>query len=835
VDIMASEGELGYGSRFGALTDSLLRDFRYAIRSLLKDYRFSLVAILTLALGIGASTVVFSVVYNAIFESVPYKNSSRLVVFGIQNLANAGGSKGRTYLNSNEVRAIRQTNHVFEDMIAYENRRDFYRDGKSGHYLPFGAAVTANTFDFLGATPLFGRGFLPEDSKPDSPPVFVISYQFWRNEFGADLQILGKSFMLDDRATTLVGIMPPRFEAFGASYWMAAKTDKAEPSIEGGAHLMGRLKPGVGLRAAAENLDQIVHELQRTGPAGEFPEKFAVVPQTLVDSLLGNFKQTLYALLAAVLLLFLIASTNVANLLLARATSRQREMAMRATMGASRARLVRQLLIESVLLTAVALAVGCAIAFFSLKIVVALIPAGTLPVGTVIRLNVPVLLLTLGAAVVTVFLTGLAPALHVVRGDLQSRLTGSNTGTGGTGRHGGLRGSLVVSQVAFSVVLLIGAGLLMRSFLVLTHVELGFNPKNLFYLRLDPTMYAQYPEDARRARQNALTQRLLERLRNLPGVTSASESEQEPPLNYDWSDTIIPGRPHAERWETRYEVCSEDYFQTVGVPLLHGRLFSGDDVLSERLVMVVNQAFARQYFPNENPLGLRVKLDVLSRPFLAAPHDAYFEIVGVVADYKTRGDNSWQDFPEVFIPYSVQAFSWRTFMARTSIDANLFLGTVSKELNELDPDVRIAKSGTAEGELQQYFRGPKFELVTLAAFACVGLVLVIVGVSSVMAYSVSLRTHEIGVRMAIGAQRSNILSLIVFGGFRLIASGIVLGLAASYGLTRLLASQISGVSITDPGTFATVAVVVVASGVAACLIPARQAASVDPLIALRNE
>jgi predicted permease len=816
--------------------DGLTRDFRYALRSLRKDYRFSLVAILALALGIGASTVVFSVAYNAIFESVPYKNSSRLVVFGIQNLANAGGSKGRTYLNSNEVRAIRQTNHVFEDMIAYENRRDFYRDGKSGHYLPFGAAVTANTFDFLGATPLFGRGFSPEDSKPDSPPVFVISYQFWRNEFGGDPQILGKSFILDDRATTLVGIMPPRFEAFGASYWMPAKTDKTEPSIEGGAHLMGRLKPGVGLRAAAENLDQIVHELQRTGPAGEFPEKFAIVPQTLVDSLLGNFKQTLYALLAAVLLLFLIVSTNVANLLMARATSRQREMAMRATMGASRARLIRQLLIESALLTAAALAVGCAIAFFSLKVVVALIPAGTLPAGTVIHLNVPVLLLTLGAAVVTVFLTGLAPALHVVRGDLQSRLTGSNTGTGGTGRHGRLRGSLVVSQVAFSVVLLIGAGLLMRSFLVLTHVELGFNPKNLFYFRLDPTMYAQYSEDSeRRMRQNALTQRLLERLRNLPGVTSASESEQVPPLNYDWSDTIIPGRPHAERWETRYEICSEDYFQTLGVPLLQGRMFLEDDVRGARFVMVVNQAFAHQYFANENPLGQRVKLGVLDRPYLAAPHDAYFEIVGVVANYKTRGDNSWQDFPEVFIPYSVQAFSWRTFITRTSIDANLLLGTVSKELNELDPDGRIAKSGTVEGELRQYYRGPKFELVTLAAFACVGLVLVIVGVSSVMAYSVSLRTHEIGVRMAIGAQRSNIVNLVVFGGFRLIASGIALGLAASYGLTRFLASQISGVSITDVWTFATVAVVVVASGVAACLIPARQAASVDPLIALRNE
>jgi putative ABC transport system permease protein len=545
---MSLGNRIGDKWRGAALADGLVRDFRCALRSLRKDYRFSLVAILALALGIGASTVVFSVVYNAIFETVPYKNFDRLVVLRISNLANAGGSKGRAYFFANEVRAIRESDHVFEEMIAYENRRDFYRDGKSGHYMPMGAAVTANTFDFLGVTPLFGRGISVEDGKLGSPPVFVISYQFWRNEFGGDPQILGKSFVLDDRVTTLVGIMPPRFEAFGASYWMPAKAGKTEPSIDGGARLMGRLKPGVGLRAAAEELDQIGHELQRAGPAGEFPERFAIVPQTLRDSLLGNFAKTLYALLAAVLLLLLIACSNVANLLLARATSRQREMAMRAAMGASRLQLVRQLSIESVLLTAIALVAGCAIAFLSLKVVIALIPAATLPTETTIRMSIPVLLLTLGTAVVTILLSGLAPALHVMRGDLQSRLTGSGTGTGGRGRHGRLRGALVVGQVTFSVVLLIGAGLLMRSFLVLTHVDLGFNPSNLFYFRLDPTMYAHYSEPERRARQNALTQRLLERLRALPGVTSVSESVQEPPLNYDWSDTIIPGRVHADRW-----------------------------------------------------------------------------------------------------------------------------------------------------------------------------------------------------------------------------------------------------------------------------------------------
>lgn len=301
------------------------------------------------------------------------------------------------------------------------------------------------------------------------------------------------------------------------------------------------------------------------------------------------------------------------------------------------------------------------------------------------------------------------------------------------------------------------------------------------------------------------------------------------------SDTIIPGRPHTERWETRFETCSEDYFRVLGVPLMKGRLFSEDDITAARFVMVVNQAFAHQYFSNEDPLGKRVNLEGLDRPSVGRLHDAYFEVVGVVHNYKTRGDNSWRDFPEVFIPYSVQAFSWRTFMARTSLDANLFLKVVSEKLSQIDPSVRTQASGTVERELQDYYRGPKFELVILSAFGAAGLLLVIIGVASVMAYSVSLRTHEIGVRMAIGAQQSSIVRLVLFGGLRLVAVGTVLGIAASFTLSRFFASQISGVPINDPSTFSAVVGAVVIAGIGACVFPARRAASVDPLVALRNQ
>jgi putative ABC transport system permease protein len=325
----------------------------------------------------------------------------------------------------------------------------------------------------------------------------------------------------------------------------------------------------------------------------------------------------------------------------------------------------------------------------------------------------------------------------------------------------------------------------------------------------------------------------------LPGVISVAEFTNPPPLQYETSDTIIPGKPHTERWETRLEMCSDGYFQTLGLPLLRGRFFSEDDVLAARDVMIVNETFARQYFPNQDPLRQRVKLGEFDLPNFAAaaPHDTYFEIIGVVRDYKTRGYDtpSWQSFPHVFVPYSVAGFSWRLFMARTSVDPGSLLKNMGQEVHAIEPGVQIGSSGTLEASLREFYRGPQFEFVTLAAFACVGLVLVVIGIFSVMAYTVSLRTHEIGVRMALGAQQTNILRLVLLNGLRLVAAGVLFGLGASYAVTRYLASQTPGVSATDPLTFAAVVLVVVLVGLAACLLPARRAASVDPLVALRYE
>ncbi len=813
--------------------DGLARDFLYALRNLRKNRRFSLVAIFALALGIGATTVMFSVIYGVVIDGLPYKNFERSVVFRVQNLANVGGWKGRDFFLPDETRAFREQNHVFEETIAYNGIRLQYDNGKSIRYWPRGETVTANTFDFLGVPPLLGRTLSPDDGRLDAPPVFVMNYHVWQSEFGGDPNILNKIFILNGKPTTLVGIMPSRFNAFRANFWLPMSDGRSDASV------MGRLKPGVNVQAAGADLDAIAHRYQKANPGGPFPlpEKFAIVPQTLLDSLIGGFKKTIYGLLAAVLLLLLIACANVANLLLARATAREREMAMRSTLGASRARLIQQLFTESFVLAAAASIAGCALAYFALKIVVALIPAGTLPDETLIHMSVPVLLLALGITLLTTILCGLAPALHTMRGNLQPRLTGSGKGVGTTFRHGKLRASLVIGEVALSIVLLMGAGLLMRSFLVLTRVDLGFDPQNVLYFRLSLPKAYNTDVDVTRQKKNALTRQILDRLRALPGVISVSESIEEPPLQDEWSDTIIPGKPHTERWQTTLESVSEGYFQMLGRPLIRGGLFSEDDVSAARQVMVVNQAFVCQYFPNENPLGRRIKMDVLDRTFLDAPHDTYFEIIGVVRDYKTRNfDNpAWEALPQAFIPYSVQGYSWRTFMARTASDPTLILKTVGQEVRAIDPNVGISASGTLEGSLREFYRGPQFEVVTFGSFASIGLLLVIIGISSVMAYSVSLRTHEIGIRMALGAQQRSILRLVLLNGLRLVAAGIFTGLLGSYALVRFLASQISGVSTTDPSTFAAVISIILLVGLAACLLPARRAARTDPLVALRYE
>jgi len=476
---------------------------------------------------------------------------------------------------------------------------------------------------------------------------------------------------------------------------------------------------------------------------------------------------------------------------------------------------------------------GCALAYFGLKLVVAMIPQDMVPGEAVIGLNLAVLWFALGITIPTTLICGLAPAMHAIRRDLQSGLTGSGKEVSGF-RHGRLRGALVVAEVALSIVLLIGAGLMMRNFFTLTHVDLPFDPAKTLYaqLALPHDHYYGKPD-----KKPAFFQQVLPRIKALPGIISVTESLMLPPNEGSWTDVAIPGKPHSERWVTDLELCTEDYFPTLGLQLRRGRLLSQSDVDSRRYVAVVNETLARKYFGAENPIGQKIKFEVLDRPFVDGPHHTYFEIVGVIADFKTRPERTEYTLrPEAFVPASVAGFGYPLhIVAKTALDPHSLLQSVQREVWAVDPEVAFSGSGSIEDFLKREFRGPRFEFLTLGAFAGIGLVLVVIGVFSVMTYTVSLRTHEIGVRMALGAEPGNILGMVLKKGMALIGAGILIGVLASFGLTRFLSSLLWGVSTTDPWAFAAAAVAILTVGSAACFLPARRAAQVDPLITLRCE
>lgn len=811
--------------------EAFLRDFRFAVRNLIKDQRFALVAIFALALGIGATTVIFSLVYNLLLSPFPYKNADRMITFSIKNLSSGGGSDGRSFYSIEEFRAFRTQNHTFEELAGYDPLGFLYSDGRESRSFS-GARVSANTFEFYGVPPLLGRGISPEDEKPGATPVFVMTYKLWQTEFGGDRKLLGTTFVLDGVPRTLVGIMPPRFNIYDAG--ILAPLDLDPHGGDGTLEIVGRLKPGVGLRAVEADLEAIERRTAQGKPELFNYNQFAIVPRKIVDAALGDFSKTLLALLAAVSMLLLIACINVANLLLVRATIREKEIAIRAAMGASRSRLVRQLLAESFVLSAAACAAGCVLAYLGLKALVSIIPSGTIPKEAEIGMNPQVLVFALGVTVLTTVFCGIAPALHVMRGDLQPRLMGSGKGLGGSFRHGKFRAALVITEVALSIVLLIGAGLMMRNFFSLTRESLPFNPSNILYARLTLPRDVYYSKPDRKP---VFVKNLLARIEALPGVLSTTESLMRPPNEGSWTDVALPGKPHAERWVTDIELCSEGYFQTLGLQLMRGRLLSQNDIESTRFVAVVNETLVRQYFPGEDPIGKKIKFEVFDRPFLDAPHNTFFEIVGIIADFKTRPLGTQYTLrPEAFVPASVAGFGYPlTILAKTAVDPHSLLKSVYREIWAIDSNVAISESGSIQDFLDTEFQTPRFEFGLMSALAAIGLLLVIIGIFSVMAYTVSLQTREIGVRLALGAQQSDILRMVLRKGLGLVAAGSVLGVAASLGLTRFIASQMWGVSPTDPWTFGAVVVAIIAVGIGACILPARRATRVDPLIALRYE
>jgi len=808
---------------------SIWQDLRYGLRGLRKRPGFTVLAVLALALGIGSVTTIFSVIDNVLLDPFPYKDAGRIVTFQIHD-AERGDRGGRGFFLIPEFLDYQEQNHVFDRVVGDSNEDVLYTNGEGTERFQ-GTNVTPNVFAFLGMPPLLGRGITVDDGKPGAPPVFVMSYKLWAKVFNLDSKILGRTFVLNGKSRTLVGVMPLRFTWWGSDLWIPAPLDRSDPEArQRGFVLQAHLKPGVTMQQAEADLTVIAHRLARVYPK-DYPKKYSVEVQTLADSVVGRFKTVLYTLLGAVGLLLLIACSNVANMLLARASAREKEMAVRASLGASRWRLIRQLLLESLLLAMGGAVAGCLVAYGGIQALVAAIPENTIPDEAVIGLNVPVLLFSLSVAVFTAVLFGLAPALHMAKPDIVEPLKDSGKGVSGGFRHGKLRNTLVVVEVALSLVLLVGAGLLMRSFVALEQVELGLNPDNILVARL-PLPKEQYKTAT--AKQHFFRE-LLQRLYALPGVVAATETSTLPPYGGIPSEVDVPGKTHSDKWNAIFQLCSEGYFPTVGIRTLRGRLLSEADVNDARKVAVVNQTLVKRFFGQEDPIGRQIKLSMLETVPDPPVKNPVFEIIGVVVDAKNQGIQE-PPSPEVWVPYTVTGAFARGILVRTSQDPSLMLNTVRREIWAVDRNVALTMTGTLKDNLNSFsYSEPRFSLILLGVFAGVGLVLVAIGVYSVIAYTVSRQTHEIGIRMALGAGRADVLRMVMRMGMRLIGLGTIAGLVASFGVTRLLASQLWNVSPHDPVTICAVVAVVAGAGFAACYFPARRATRVDPPVALRYE
>ena len=809
---------------------SIFAEFRYALRQLRQSSSFTAVAILTLALGIGSTTAIFSVINGALLNPYPYKEAERLAtpkVFAADQFR-AWRFPAAAFVD------FKERNHTFDDVFGLVYHQFHLARSQGAEEFP-GGWVTPGTFESLGTRPFLGRTLTTDDAKAGAPPVFVISYKLWTEVFGRDKNVLGATYTLDATRMMLVGIMPPRFQIGEVDLWspLDIKRDTFVPGaglVSNEIWTVGHLKLGVSPQTAATDLQVIASPFQSSDPI-YFPPQFKIVVNALNgDAVGGDFQFGLFALMGAVTMLLLIACSNVANLLLARATTREQEFGIRSALGASRFRLVRQLLVESFLLALVSCALGCLFAYLGLKSMIAFIPANTIPLEAVITLSPVALLFSLSATIFTTLVCGLAPALHALRSDCRIALSATGKGAVGGFRHGNLRSVLVVAEVALAIVLLVGSGLLLRSLAALRSVNLNFNPSQVVYAdiswpggRYDGTQ-----------KKHLFLRQLLDRISRLPGVQAGSESSFFPPYTFGWTTVAITGKPKPENRNTASIFCSEGYFHTLNLPLLRGTFFSRNDLDTARHVVIVNQSFARDRFGQEDPIGHRVRFsDYETLPDW--PHEPYFEIIGVVGDGKNSGLQN-PPRPEIYLPASLTGAAGGGIMVRSDGNPRAVLKQIRAEILGIDPEVAMSEAGTITDLLQQnYFARPRFLFITLCTFATISLLLVAAGVFSVISYTVVMRTHEIGIRMALGAHGPQILALVLNKGTRLILCGIVVGLSASVFLTRFLASQIWGVSTTDPLTFAAIACIALFVGILACLIPARRASRLDPLVALRYE
>ena len=809
----------------------LIQDLRYGVRMLIKSPAVTAVAIIALMLGIGANTAIFSVVHAVLLRSFPYAEGDRLAI--VWENRKSGKGNPQNVINLGNFFDWKDQNTVFSDMAAFFDQNANLTGDGDPEEIPAQIATT-NLFSLLGVNPIKGRTFAPDDGQTGQSRVVVISYDLWQRRFGGDPNIIGRKITLNNQPNEVIGVLPPEVGWYVQKGSMISKppqiwapwqvTNELRGRRGRFARAVARLKPGVTLEQAQNEMNIIGARLEQQFP--DFNAKWGITVVPLRTQFTGEIRKPLLILLGAVGFVLLIACANVANLLLARAASRKREIALRAGLGASRWRIARQLLTESVLLSLFGGALGLLLAVWGTKVLLALSPPELMDLRSA-TVNVPVLLFTIGLTLVTGIAFGLVPAFEASRFDINEPLKESGKGViGGTRAHR-VRSLFVVAQVALALVLLIGAGLLMKSLNRLQSVEPGFDANNLLTMRVNlPTR--KYDTDPKLLN---FFKQAIEEIRAIPGVESAGAINTIP-FGGPHSGTRLdiegqPKRPAGQDLTTGVCVTDANYFQTMHIPLKRGRFYTQQEALEMRHVVVVNEAFARENFPGQDPVGQRVTIHMKddNRPS---------EIIGIVADNKHKGLDAEVE-PMAFWPHAELVYPSMTITMRTLGESTNVAGAARNVIHQLDPDQPIGEVITMNGLVARSVARSRFNSMLLAIFSVVALIMAAVGIYGVMSYAVLQRTHEIGVRMALGAQRGDVLRLILKQGIILAVTGVLVGLAGSFGLTRVISTLLFDVTATDKTTFAAVAVGLFVVTLVASYIPAWRATRVDPLRALRYE
>ena len=805
--------------------EEFAQDVRFAARGMRRSPSVSALAALSLALGIMAATAIYSVVYGVILEPFPYKDVDSLMSVKVWD---PGGRGWRTYYTTDQFLEIAERNTIFDSVIA-STISDVLWTGAAEPQRLRGNYGTTNTFQTMGVAPLIGRAITPADGAADAPPVAVLGHRFWQRQFARDPGVVGRQMRLNGKLRTVVGVMPKRFMWRGADVYLPVVFHRGEVA-EGVryVHLLGRLKPGVTQAQAEADLRPIIEELRRRYPS-DFPEQWRVGILSFKETFPSGIRQAVWVLFGAVGVLLLIACANVSNLLLAKASARQQEMTIRAALGASRARIVRQLLTESLVLAGAGCALGVVLALAALRGIIAIVPPNTIPDESEIAINIPVLLFSVGVSALSAVLFGLAPALSASARELANPLRESGRLRGGGRRQNLLRSSLVVAEVALSLMLLVGASLMIRTLAAIYSIDVGFRTDRVLTARV-PLSEQRYPEPERRA---AFFRDLLGRLKSVPGVAKVGLNTGVHPLG-NWSMPVeVPGSAQQDARPVVVHQINEDYPAAVGIGLVRGRPLTEAEVWTRQHLALVNQAFVKRYFEGQDPLGRTVRAPRLSSPPFQAAGDS-FQIVGVLRD-AVNGDPLQGVRPEMYFPFTVLALA-NQLVLLTEGNPVALAGAVRSQVYAVDPDQPVMDVRTMDRLMDDYVLSePRFSLVLFSIFAALGLTLAVVGVYGVISSTVSRRTQEIGVRMALGAQPGEILRAVLKRALILVLLGVGLGLAASYAAARVMREQLWSVSPFDPLSFVAVSALLLAAGLMASYWPARRAARLDPTRALRYE